>query len=119
MVRHRYPGLYPYQMARGFLGIALAVFVCYIFGKKLAKERGWLHIAVAATGMVLWDVLGLLKPSLDIALVFDTGGFFRAKAAFESATFWLYMLNGILLAASLFFLYLGIRWHYKSMEGKK
>ncbi len=120
MVRHSYRGVYPYQMARGFLGIALAVFVCYMFGKGLVKQRGWLHIAVGASVMVLWDFLGLLYPSVDSSIVLGMGGsFFGTKAAFENVNFWLYMLNGILLAASLFFLYQGIRWHYRSMEGKK
>ncbi len=119
LIRHRYPGIYPYEMARGFLGISLIIFVYYIFRKNLARERGWLYIAVAASGMFLWDLLDLLEPSSGRALSFGMGGFFSAKAAFADVTFWLYWLNGIVLSVSLFFLYLGIRWHYKSLEGKK
>ncbi len=83
-------GFYLHQLGHVFFGVSLAVFLFYIFGKRLTGERAWLYIAIAALALIIWDIFS----------------FFQL----------LYNLSSLVLAASAFFLYLGIRRHLKSLE---
>ena len=76
-------------MGHAFFGASLAVFLCYLIRKKLTGGRGWLYIAISACALILWNIFSILG---------------------------LHNLNGPVLAASAFFLYLGIRWHWKTLE---
>lgn len=124
IIQQGYPGLYPHQMAHAFFVISLLIFIYYIRRKGLTNERGWLYIAISAALLVLWNTFAFIGheeiSGFDRSLLVNTGDFMKGAVRTDPAgtSYIIYKMDNLILVASFFFLYLGIRWHYKSSGGQ-
>ena len=125
IIQQGYAGLYPHQMAHAFFLLSLLIFIFYIHRKGLTKERGWLYISISAVLLVLWNAFAFAGHEelrrFNPGLFVNTGDFIKAsvRAGPAGTHYMVYKMDNILLVISFFFLYLGIRWHYKTHGGRR
>lgn len=124
IIPHKYLGYYPHQGGHLFFAVSLAIFIYYMIRTGLAKNRGWLYIAISAGLLLLWNVHTFLGHIAELSIsgdVFINPGNFKESAIrlTRAAVFYLiYRADNLILTPSMLFLYLGVRWHLRALKRK-